>query len=163
MNICQFKLSNGDQVICKVVGEPQSEEDINIVTVFPMQVTTVIDPADNKRYAVELKPWMLYADQSESFVLINFTHIVGETKPNPMLVGQYLQTIQQYERLGAERDQQYDKMINNIVKMGAEHKGDPMVDEMIQSHRDSKELKDSIKSAKVIPFKLSDKDKDKLH
>lgn len=86
-NIKQFKLSNGEEIICEVVQWP-SEEESDIVVRNSFKIIT----AGSRHEGItmyQLKPWMVYQDESDLFQLINGNHVVGEANPPLSLIVQY--------------------------------------------------------------------------
>mgnify|MGYP000648413310 CR=1 FL=1 len=87
----QFKLSNGDEIIVNVIQEPEGE-DINIVIKDAMMIVRSEEVDSGFRY-YSLRPWMSFQLNSDYFQLLNYSHIVGEAKPDKQLVIQYEKAI----------------------------------------------------------------------
>lgn len=84
--IRQYKLTNGDELIAEVV-EFIEEEDL-VITKNTMKIVSVDDHQNGVRYYT-FRPWMVYQDNEEYVQTIAYQHIVGEAKPNPLMLGQY--------------------------------------------------------------------------
>ena len=137
MNITQFRLSNGDEIICEVLDEPEGE-DYNLVVRNAMQIVTM-DVAPNVRY-FSFRPWMVYQLDTNYMQLLNYNHIVGEAKPDPLMSEQYIKAIEIEKNSARETRSDIDKRLQEIM------------DKIDKEERDSS-------SSNVIQFSFVDKDK----
>lgn len=87
MNYTQFRLTNGDEIVAEVIQEPEGEE-LYIVVRNAMMILRAENIEKGFRY-YSFRPWMSYQINDEYFQLLNYTHIVGEAKPDPTLLGQF--------------------------------------------------------------------------
>ena len=87
----QFRLSNGDELICQVVEEP-GDDDANLVIRNAMMVYKV-ETSDGTRYHT-FRPWMASQISDTYFQLLNYSHIIGEAKPDPVLLEQYYKALE---------------------------------------------------------------------
>ncbi|MDB4372590.1 hypothetical protein N9Z53_02320 [Mariniblastus sp.] len=102
----QFKLSNGDEIIAKVIQEPEGE-DINIVIKDAMMIVRSEEVDAGFRY-YSLRPWMSFQLNTDYFQLLNYSHIVGEAKPDTQLLVQYEKAIQ--NETGSSREDDHDEI-----------------------------------------------------
>lgn len=139
MNVIHLKLANGDELLCEVIEEPDSE-DVNIVIRNSMRIVQV-EEAETGYRLYTFRPWMIYQDQPEMLQLLNINHIVGEAKPNKMLAAQY------YNALKKEHDRTQREM-EDLEKRFEELKEKFGIDiELNEGHGD-----DSDTSGNIIKF-----------
>lgn len=86
MNYKQFKLTNGEELICDVVDE--ADDDVNLVVRHAMAIS-VRETSDGHIRYYTFRPWMVYQLRKDYFQLINETHIIGEGNPDPEVLNQY--------------------------------------------------------------------------
>ena len=108
----QFRLANGDEILCEVMEEPK-EDDYNIVVRNAMKVITV-DRHDNGFRYYTFRPWMVYQDRADMLQLLNYSHIVGEAKPNKLLDDQYKIALKNETKLVEARDEEHDEKYDKI-------------------------------------------------
>jgi len=89
----QFKLTSGEEIVCEVIEEPQEDDDVNLVIRNPMLIITGFSPSGDVRY-YSFKPWMTFQLREGYFQLLNYTHIVGEAKPNIYVQEQYKKNLE---------------------------------------------------------------------
>lgn len=143
MTITQFRLSNGDEVMAEVIQEPQGDE-MQIIIRNAMQIITM-DANPSIRY-YSFRPWMVYQNDPNYFQLLNFSHIVGEAKPDPLMEEQYRKALE------------IERNTNRVTKSDVDKKYQELMD-MIDSSEYSLYELDSAHS-NVIHFQF---DKGKLH
>lgn len=113
MSQIQFKLSNGDEIICQVIDEPEGE-DINIVVRHAMKIIT--EDKDNGYRYYSFRPWMVYQDHKDFMQLINYTHIVGEAKPSPLLLEQYNKAVQIEQENASTREEEILEKMDQVME-----------------------------------------------
>ena len=115
MNYTQFRLSNGDEIVAQVVQEPEGEE-INLVIRNAMMVIRTENLAEGFRY-YSFRPWMSFQLNDEYMQLLNYSHIVGEAKPDKVLLDQYKRAINN-EKDDPDRAEETDSdEIRNLRQM----------------------------------------------
>ena len=67
----QFKLSNGDEIIAKVIQEPEGD-DINLVVKDAMMIVRSEEVDMGYRY-YSLRPWMSFQLNTDYFQLLNYS------------------------------------------------------------------------------------------
>ena len=95
MILKQFKMANGDELICEIVQWPVNDEQEVVV-----RKILKINSADNyfsstKYYS--LRPYMSFFDDIGLLYILNPFHILCEVEPSPDLRSLYLETIQMIE------------------------------------------------------------------
>lgn len=88
----QFRLSNGDEIVAQVVQEPE-EDDVNLVVRNALMIVRAENVVEGYRY-YSFRPWMSYQLNDDYYQLLNYSHIVGEAKPDTVLLEQYKKAIQ---------------------------------------------------------------------
>ena len=124
----QFKLSTGDEIICQVVEDP-GEDDVNIVVRNALTVYKV-ESAEGMRYYT-FRPWMTYQIVEGYYQLINFTHIVGEAKPDPLLLEQYSKALKIELQREAEYTQKLEEKYQEILAKLEEQDSDRLSDNIV--------------------------------
>jgi len=87
----QFKLSNGEEIICEVISYPD-EESADLVVKNSYRITLVTSGASGTHYYA-LRPWMIYQDDPERHQIININHIVGECDPTDVVLDYYFKNV----------------------------------------------------------------------
>ena len=123
--IRQFKLNNGEELLCEVI-EWQSDLDPTMIVRHAFRLVTVEDPRIGFRYFT-FRPWMTYMDQPDKQVIMNSSNIIGETIPTGKLLENYDLTVQSaYEAAlqpedesinttAVSEEQAYEHLKNKIV------------------------------------------------
>jgi hypothetical protein len=82
-SIRQFKLSNGDEIVCDVVEWPDEDDGPNALVIrnaYKIHMINPIVPGENRYY--QFRPWMVYQDNPEYFQILNGDHILSEATPS---------------------------------------------------------------------------------
>ena len=124
MNYTQFRLSNGDEIIAQVIEEPQ-EDEINIVVRNAMMIIRTESMTDGYRY-YSFRPWMSFQLNDQYFQLLNYSHIVGEAKPDKVLLDQYNKALESEASHSSNADMSDSDHIANVKRMIYEMKKDVM-------------------------------------
>lgn len=122
MSYTQFKLSSGEEIIAEVIDEPEGD-DYNIVIRRAMIIHKVEDKQNIRYYS--FRPWMTYQLDKDYLQLLNYNHIIGEAKPDELLLEQYMKALG-FETKGDDvvaRDAEELKALIKMVKSGM-HDGD---------------------------------------
>ena len=79
MNLKQFKLTNGEEILCEVVEWPdETHSEIlvrNVIEIVTKEISTEADPGYGRYYI--LRPWMMYVDGYKEIVMISPTSVAG--------------------------------------------------------------------------------------
>lgn len=95
MNLKQFKLTNGDEILCELV-----EEDTDSRLVIVRKILKIISTDDfehNVRY-YSFKPWVSFQDDFDEIVVLNSDHVVGQTLPSKSLVTHFAVAVKEVLR-----------------------------------------------------------------
>tara|TARA_Y100000004_G_C8871302_1_gene393437 strand:- start:62 stop:526 length:465 start_codon:yes stop_codon:yes gene_type:complete len=84
----QFKLTNGDEMICELVASGDEDSTADVIVRRAMKIVTTDDLEENIRYYT-LKPWMSFQDDTTDLVALNSVHIVGEASPSETVMLHY--------------------------------------------------------------------------
>lgn len=117
MSYIQFRLSNGDEIVCQVVEEPE-EDDTNIVIRNAMMIYDVPSP-EGSQYRI-FRPWMAFQASDQYFQLLNYSHIIGEAKPDSYLLEQYYKALKTEKQTQEEYQEQVDAKYQGILDRLAE-------------------------------------------
>jgi hypothetical protein len=93
-SIRQFKLTNGDEIVCDVVEWPDVDDEHNGLVVrnaYKIFMLNTLNPTENRYY--QFRPWLVYQDNKEFFQIINADHIVAEATPADELLVHYYRII----------------------------------------------------------------------
>lgn len=118
MQIKQFKLSNGEEIVCEVVHWPTDEIE-EVVVKKCLRISIFEDYRSNTRY-YSFKPWLVFSDNPETLNTINPFHIVGETNPSEDLLVHFNETISSFEEQAPlkkwtkEEEDVFEKVLDKI-------------------------------------------------
>lgn len=125
MEIKQFKLSSGEEIVCEVIEWPDLGEDIaDIVVRNIFKVVSIDQTVSGNRYYT-FKPWMVFQDEPDMFQTINMNHIIGEANPSQKLLEQYFTMMkgelsEDSEAAREELEKKLAHYINNLRQMVSE-------------------------------------------
>ena len=122
MEIKQFKLSSGEEIVCEVIEWPDVDEDIAEIVVRNIYKIIAIDQTVSGNRYYTFKPWMVFQDEPDMFQTININHVVGEANPSQKLLEQYFTMIkgelsEDSEAARAELEKKLEDYINNLRQM----------------------------------------------
>jgi len=84
----QFKLTNGDEMICELVTTAEDDSTADVIVRRAMKIVVTDDLEENIRYYT-LKPWISFQDDTTDLVALNSVHIVGESTPSETVMIHY--------------------------------------------------------------------------
>lgn len=102
-DIRQFKLINGEEIICEVVEEYYDDE-LDNGDGFNMYIKAVMaldlkvyesDPTEEPFRYYSLNPWMVYGENTDTVISLRAGYIVAEAPPSVMLLDQYIVGVKQ--------------------------------------------------------------------
>lgn len=140
----QFKLSNGDEVICEVVE--WDDDHVSDVIVRNAMAIVSFETRGEKFYT--FRPWMVYQLDSQHFQSLNSYHVVSSALPAQDLVKEYKKAVL------IENDKE-EKNIETLIEK--------LKDQLMSVHEDNEDMLDSSYDSgldNVISVKF---DKSKLH
>lgn len=115
--IRQFKLTNGDEIVCEIV-QWHNEEELELVVRKAMKL--VQSESSGVKYYI-FRPWMIYQENGDDMIIINGHHVVGIAFPTDPLLYQYREALIEMEKLHESRKEEYKNMnpddIREVSKM----------------------------------------------
>lgn len=85
----QFKLTNGDEMVCELIATDDDQSSTADVIVRRAMKIVVSDDMENNIRYYTLKPWISFQDDSMDLVALNSVHIVGESTPSETIMLHY--------------------------------------------------------------------------
>ena len=112
----QFKLANGDEIVCEVIEWNDDETD-QIVVRNCLEVCYIMQ--DSARLCT-LRPWMLQQIQNEYLQTISSSHITADAQPAEETVMSWKETIEYFTKseidLNEEEPEAMDTELTDIEK-----------------------------------------------
>lgn len=102
----QFKLANGDEIVCEIV-QWHNEEELELVIRKPMKLAFGEYEEGVRYYA--FRPWMVYAEGVDEFIILNGNHVVGIAEPSPPLVTQWKEAVDEMEKHYEHRMKEHEE------------------------------------------------------
>lgn len=102
----QFKLANGDEIVCEIV-QWHNEEELELVIRKPMKLAFGEYEQGVRYYS--FRPWMVYAESAEEFIILNGNHVVGIAEPSAPLVSQWREAVEEMEKAYDLRMKEYEE------------------------------------------------------
>ena len=132
MDLKQFKLSSGEEIITLVVEWPD-EDSLDIVIRNPLKIHSMIGPDGN--FYHQLKPFMVYQFAEDNLMILNSSTIIAEGNPNKIVT------------------KQYDRVMKDLLKKDEEPEEDPVIvdpKEIFEEEMDPKEIFELLHGRKTI-------------
>lgn len=110
--IRQFKLSSGEEIVCEVVdwtGEPEESE-----LIVRKCMSLVLREAPTSTF-YSFKPWMIYQENPEDFIIIQAQHVMSIGFPTKKLLSHYDDAVEEMTNIHEER-KKHDEDSNDINK-----------------------------------------------
>lgn len=96
-DIRQFKLINGEEIICEVVEEYYQEEMTEGYNLFvraamalSLKVYDTADFSEQPYRYYSLNPWMVYGEDIDNIISLRSDFVLAEVNPSPLLMDQYV-------------------------------------------------------------------------
>lgn len=86
-NVMQFKLTNGEEIICQVVDWPE-KNDVDFIVHNALLLMQEI--VDGTRTKYMFKPWFTMAEKSDQYISISKDQVVACVYPNDILNIEYM-------------------------------------------------------------------------
>jgi hypothetical protein len=150
--IMQFKMTNGEEIICQVLEYPE-EEDTDYVVKNALSMITKTVGTSHTKYM--FKPWFTMAEREDQYISIAKDHIVACVSPNTKLYSEYRKARREMHLNSRARPQTEEQIVddqkNQYVKMHDEIMA--LIDEMEkQTEEESFSLDDSDGGSNIIKF-----------
>ena len=148
----QFKLTNGDEVICELV-ESADDEGADVIVRKAMKVVVADDLESGVRYYT-LKPWVSFQDETSDLICLNSIHIIGEATPSETILLHYAAALQESDKYNAVRRAGLTlKEIEEKMKELTEEQMDEFLDQKYAELKAGVEIEKDSDSPNVILFK----------
>ena len=102
-NIKQFKMNNGNEVICEII-EWMSDDFKEVVVKNCMEIIKIQNT--HETYYV-FRPWMHYIESNDDLMVLNSSHVIATANPNPGLLMQYFWAVKDAHLAAEERELAY--------------------------------------------------------
>ncbi len=148
--IMQFKMTNGEEIICQVLEYPE-EGDTDYVVKDALSMITKTVGTSHTKYM--FKPWFTMAEREDQYISIAKDHIVACVSPNTTLYSEYRKARSEMHLNSRTRPQTEEQIVNDSKNQYAKMHDEIMslIDEM---ERQSKidDLDDSDSGSNIIKF-----------
>ena len=152
-NIKQLRLSDGSEIIAELIEEVDDE----VLVRVPLHIVKV-DLSYNKT-VYTFKPYMTYAEYSDSLISLNLYHIVAIAIPHEDILAQYEKALKKIRKIKEDGEELYttdEKKIADSIVEGLTGKRKHSTEDLgISENNDS-----SSSNVIYVPFST---DKDKMH
>lgn len=156
--IKQFKLTNGEEILCEVL-QWEDHGDIEILVRKAMRLILLENHEGVKYYA--FRPWMVYQENNDDLIIINTDHIVGMGYPTRSLLIQYNEACADMDEMHNQREMEYEEKYGKESRMSASEKmqqNSEVAGDKLEAYIERMGMYDSGSSNVISIF-----DKSKLH
>ena len=134
----QFKLASGEEIVCEII-QWNNEEELELVVRKAMKLVMGQSETGIKYYS--FRPWMVYQENPDDFVILNGNHVVGIAYPPDSLITQYDEAVDEMAKMYEDRQKEH------LEKKGSEYKSVNKINELTKSLLNTnEELEGYIKS-----------------
>lgn len=110
--IQQMKLTNGDEIVCEVIGWVDDEtNDLAVKSVLKIAEVPSSDPDTIISYV--LRPWVMYKHEVTTPIYLNAINIIASTSPCESLEKQFLDAVK--ELTPSTEKTESDEVVGNVV------------------------------------------------
>ena len=113
-NIKQFKLANGDEIICEVI-EWATDETPDLVIRRALRLNVFDDDTRGVRY-YHFKPWMMMQEGDDVFLTLNSNHIISEANPITKVLQNYYEAIKNAEMTEEEIAEKIEEHVADLKR-----------------------------------------------
>lgn len=136
----QFKLTNGDEILCEVV-QWHNEDELELVVKKAMKLQYGNNKDGDIRYYA-FRPWMVYGESPDELVILNGNHVVGICEPSAPLVYQWKEAVEDMSNLHDERMKEHAQTIGESKQSMT----DKMKDFLKQATEEEKKVLEEIEN-----------------
>lgn len=111
-NVKQFKLTNGEEIICEVI-EWADEENVDLVIRRAVKLNIVDDDTKGIRY-YNLKPWMTMQEGDDVFMTLNSNHIISEANPTGKILKYFYECVENANLTEEEISKKIDDYVEQL-------------------------------------------------
>ena len=104
--IRQFKLASGEEIVCEIM-QWHNEEELEIVVRKPMKL--VMGEMETGVRFYSFRPWMVYQENPEDFIILNGHHVIGIAFPPDSLIKQYDEAVVEMAIMHEQREKEYNE------------------------------------------------------
>lgn len=115
MDIKQFKLATGEEIVCEVV-EWHDDEIADIVIRHSYKIVSYQGSTTGDRFYAFI-PWMVHQEGDEAFQTLNSDIIVGSAVPTEEMLREYWKVKENGKATQEELDQKLNDYVETIQKM----------------------------------------------
>jgi hypothetical protein len=144
-SVKQFKLTNGDEIICEVL-QWDTEDEAGLIIRAVLKLILGEDPDKNLRFYT-FRPWMGFVTDPNDLHTLNSQHILGEVTPTKELKKLWSQTI--HKMLAASDDKRVHFNVDDFNDMDDDEVNDYIIDRLREQDEDF----DENVSDNIIQFK----------
>lgn len=112
MEIKQFKLNTGEEIVCQVIEWPE-EDSYELILRNAMKIQPIMGNDGTVYYT--LKSFLTGQISSDNLILLNSSQIVAEANPNDEVIDQYEKSLSAY--LGEKEDEDEVSIEDVILRM----------------------------------------------
>lgn len=132
----QFKLSNGDEIICEVIQWPAENEEM--IVRKAMVLKAYDDDNRGIRY-YNFSPWITMQDDTDGFLSLNFDHVLAEIIPSDKMLKHFIEAVETTNLTPEEVQEKVDEYFNKLKAM-VEEVADSDLSNVIEFNRDRNKL-----------------------
>jgi hypothetical protein len=133
----QFKLSNGDEIICEVVQWPDDTDEEMIVRKV-MALKAHDDDNRGVRY-YNFSPWITMQDDTDGFLSLNFAHVLAEIIPSDKMLRHFIEAVETSNMTPEEIQEKVDEYFDKLKSM-VDGYADSDLSNVIEFNRDKTKL-----------------------
>jgi hypothetical protein len=100
MELAQFKLVNGEEVICQVAEFP-SEDENQYIVFNAFSVRSILNEDYTMSYG--LSPWMMLVENTNDYIVVSASHILSIVKPTIFMKLEYNEALKSTLMAAQER------------------------------------------------------------
>lgn len=111
-NIRQFKLTNGDEILCEVI-DWADEDDPDLVVRHALKIVRRESATGMAYYT--FAPWMVFQEGDDVYQTINSVHVIGEASPTKDMLKQYFIARDHDEESAKQQVEEYKKQLETAI------------------------------------------------
>lgn len=115
MNLIQFKMTSGDEIIAEVMEWPDDNSKDMIVRNAMILTYSFDEDFTNQIYG--LKPWFSMIENPLEYISVDTHHIMSTTRPNNSFVKEYTEALIQMHSLGQKRKIEERRELEEFEKL----------------------------------------------
>lgn len=128
----QFKLASGEEIVCEII-QWNNEEELELVVRKAMKL--VMGEMETGVRYYSFRPWMVYQENPDDFIVLNGNHVIGIGFPTDSLLKQYDEAVVEMDEMYKSREKEYKESLGDDYKS---------VDDINEMTRNLKKTSDEI-------------------